>query len=361
MTKAVCKLGLIFILATIMTLGTGCSKSKEATKKIDIKVITPENVHGVMAPDDNNIWITGNYGTIFHSSDGGETWVEQDSKIEKSILCDGIFLDNKTGWVVGTYGTIIHTSDGGETWTKQNPGTDRHLFGIFFLNKDLGWAVGEWGTIIHTKDGGITWNSQVEEADKALNNIAFHDENIGWAVGEQGTIMHTADGGNSWAIQQPAAFYRETLEDYYDDQPPGLFCVKIIDKNTVFAVGMNAAIMHTSDMGKTWNQLPVDSKLALYTIFFKDNLAWAVGDMGLYLTSEDSGKTWSVHDEVIKSKFWFRDVFFSSPTKGWVVGQAGTVVRTNDSGKTWEFRSGLSYDMDFFEMPKALEFGGGTE
>ena len=175
MTKAVCKLGLIFILSSIMTLGTGCSKSKETTKKFDIKVITPENVHGVMAPDNDNIWITGNYGIIYHSSDGGETWIEQDSKIVKGILCDGIFLDNNTGWAVGTYGTVIHTSDSGETWTKLNTGTDRHLFGIFFLNKDLGWAVGEWGTIIHTKDGGRTWNSQVEEADKALNNIAFHD------------------------------------------------------------------------------------------------------------------------------------------------------------------------------------------
>ena len=79
------------------------------------------------------------------------------------------------------------------------------------------------------------------------------------------------------------------------------------------------------------------------------------------MRSEDNGKTWVIEEESIKSKFWFRDVYFSSPTKGWVVGQAGTVIRTNDAGKTWEFRSGLSYDMEFFEMPKALEFGGGTE
>ena len=107
-------------------------------------MITPENVHGVMAPDDNNIWISGNYGIIYHSADGGENWEEQDSKIEKGILCDGIFIDNKTGWIVGTYGTVIHTEDGGKTWTRQNTATEKHLFGIFFLNKDLGWAVGEW-------------------------------------------------------------------------------------------------------------------------------------------------------------------------------------------------------------------------
>jgi len=352
---------LILTLLTLTSMGLSCSKSKETTKKIDIKMITSENVHGVMAPDDNNIWISGNYGVVYHSSDGGENWEQQETKIERGILCDGVFLDNKTGWIVGTYGTIIHTTDAGKTWERQNTATDRHLFGIFFLNKDLGWAVGEWGTIIHTKDGGKTWKPQGEELDRALNNIAFADENIGWIVGEQGTIMHTNDGGKTWNIQLPAAFYRETLEDYYDNQPPALFCVAIKNKNDVFACGMESTIMHTSDMGKTWNQIPVKSELALYTIFFKDNVGWAVGDSGNYVRSEDNGRTWVVQEEVIKSKFWFRDVFFSSPDKGWVVGQAGTVVRTNDGGKTWEFRSGLSYDMDFFEMPKALEFGGGTE
>jgi photosystem II stability/assembly factor-like uncharacterized protein len=361
MTKAVCKLGFIFILSAIMTMSTGCSKSKESTKKIDIKMITAENVHGVMAPDDNNIWISGNYGIIYHSADGGENWEEQDSTVTKGILCDGIFIDNKTGWIVGTYGTVIHTEDAGKTWTRQNTATERHLFGIFFLNKDLGWAVGEWGTIIHTKDGGKTWTIQGEEMDKTLNNIAFYDENIGFAVGEQGTIQHTNDGGKTWNIQLPASFYRETLEDYYDDQPPALFCVVIKDKNNVFACGMESTIMHTSDLGKTWNQIPINNERALYTIFFKESLGWAVGDMGHYMRSEDNGKTWILEEESIKSKFWFRDVYFSSPTKGWIVGQAGTVIRTNDAGKTWEFRSGLSYDMEFFEMPKALEFGGGTE
>lgn len=361
MVKAVFKIGFILTLAALLSMSTGCSKSKEATKKINIKTITPENVHGVMAPDDNNIWISGNYGIIYHSSDGGENWVRQKSNVERGILVDGIFLDNKTGWLVGTYGNVLHTENGGKTWIKQNTGTGKHLFGIFFLNKDLGWAVGEWGTIIHTKDGGKTWEIQGEKMDRTFNNVAFLDENTGWIVGEQGTIRHTKDGGITWETQLPAAFYRETLEEYYDDQPPALFCVVVKDKNNVFAVGMESTIMHTSDMGKTWTQIPVKSELALYTIFFKDNMGWAVGDSGLYIKSEDNGMTWKVQEEVIKSKFWFRDVFFSSPDKGWVVGQAGTVVMTNDGGKTWEFKSGLSYDMDFFEMPKALEFGGGTE
>ena len=77
--------------------------------------------------------------------------------------------------------------------------------------------------------------------------------------------------------------------------------------------------------------------------------------------SEDWGLTWKYDETIIKSKQPFRDINFSNDQNGWIAGGAGTVIRTNDGGKSWEFRSGLSYSMDFFQMPKALEFAGGTE
>jgi photosystem II stability/assembly factor-like uncharacterized protein len=50
----------------------------------------------------------------------------------------------------------------------------------------------------------------------------------------------------------------------------------------------------------------------------------------------------------IKTKLWFRDLFFTSLNKGWIVGGSGTVVGTEDGGKNWEFHSGLSYDSKAF-------------
>ena len=110
-------------MAIVLSVGTGC-KTGEKFQAPKIPTITPENVHGVMAVDDNNLWLVGNYGIIFHSSDGGKNWVSQDSGI-KTLLVDGVFIDNKTGWVIGIDGTIIHTTDGGNTWVKQNSGTTK--------------------------------------------------------------------------------------------------------------------------------------------------------------------------------------------------------------------------------------------
>jgi len=350
---------LIMVLITFLLIAfTGCERSGSKMKKINIKSITRENVHGVIALDDENIWITGNYGTIYHSSDGGVKWTQQESGIEKGILVDGVFLDNKVGWVVGLFGTVLHTNNGGASWIKQSTKTTRHLFGVYFSDQKQGWAVGEWGTILYTNDGGITWKTQGEEIDRTLNNITFADNKTGLIVGERGVILKTVDGGINWEKQLPKLFERETFEEELENPPPSLFGVVFKDKNRGWACGIDGIILYTADGGNSWDQVPTGTDLTLYTLFLKDDKGWAVGDRGAYLMSVDGGMIWQVQDEVIKSKQPFRDVFFSSSEKGWVVGAGGTIIHTADGGKTWEFHSGLSYAMEFFEMPEALEFKG---
>jgi len=345
----------------IILYSSGCSRSEQQIEVPEIKMITSENVHGVITTDDKNIWLTGNYGTIYHSADTGKTWTEQNSGEKETILCDGSFINNMTGWLVGISGTILHTENGGITWIKQNTGTDKHLFSISFIDKDYGWAAGEWTTVLHTINGGKTWQRQTKVRDSALNNIVFIDRINGWVVGERGLILHTENGGETWTKQVPEVFERETIEDLLENPPPSLFGVFFTDKNNGWACGIEGTIITTKDGGISWDQISPVTDYTLYTIFIKDKKGWAVGDKGAYLTSEDGGKTWVYDESIIKSKQPFRDINFSSAKNGWIGGGAGTVIHTIDGGRTWEFRSGLSYAMDFFQMPKALEFGGGTE
>ena len=351
----------ITTLTCILLCCFACSRSEQQIKAPDIKIITPENIHGVIATDDAHIWLTGNYGTIFHSADRGKTWAEQNSGEEETILCDGSFINNETGWLVGLNGTILYTEDSGKTWVKQNTGTDKHLFSINFIDKDHGWAAGEWTTVLHTDNGGKTWQRQTKVRDSALNNIVFTNRKNGWVVGERGLILHTDDGGETWTKQTPEVFERETIEDLLENPPPSLFGVFFTDKNNGFACGIEGTIIATKDGGISWNQIPPVTDYTLYTIFIKDKKGWAVGDKGAYLMTEDGGTTWAYDETIIKSKQPFRDIYFTSLKNGWIAGGAGTVIHTIDGGKTWAFRSGLSYAMNFFQMPKGLEFGGGTE
>ena len=361
MIKSLIKVAVFIVFMSIISAGAGCSRKEQKMKVPDIKMITRENLHCVIAPDDNNIWVTGAFGTIYHSSDGGRNWAPQNSGESQTTLCSGVFLDSRTGWVVGINGTILHTTDGGARWTRQNTGTKRHLFGIFFADKNNGWAVGEWGTIIHTIDGGTTWSRQSKEIDKSFNNIFFVDAQNGWLVGERGLLLHTTDGGATWTPQVPKAFERASLEEQLENPPPSLFGICFTEKNIGWACGISGTIIKTTDGGATWDVLPVPTKHTLYTILIKYGRGWAVGDKGTYLMSGDGGYTWTQPEEAIKAKQPFRYVCFSSPQNGWVVGAGGLAVHTTDGGNTWEFRSGLSYAMKFFEMPKGLEFGGGIE
>ncbi|MGH7726303.1 MAG: WD40/YVTN/BNR-like repeat-containing protein [Candidatus Eiseniibacteriota bacterium] len=66
-----------------------------------------------------------------------------------------MFADADTGTVVGFAGTILRTTDGGQTWVPQESGTVHDLFDVFFTDTSTGTVVGESGTVLRTVTGGV--------------------------------------------------------------------------------------------------------------------------------------------------------------------------------------------------------------
>ena len=63
-------------------------------------------------------------------------------------LYDIAFVDSQTGWAVGDFGTILHTADGGQTWTRENAGNLPSLYAIDAIDKGHRWGVGEGGIVV---------------------------------------------------------------------------------------------------------------------------------------------------------------------------------------------------------------------
>ena len=102
--------------------------------------------------------------------------------------------------------------------------------------------------------------------------------------------------------------------------------------------------------------------------------AWAVGDRGLILVTNDAGKTWTVQHQ--RSKATHYAVCFSNHKQGWVFGgtiepyshrSIGVVLTTNDGGRNWNaVRSLAFYGNVFFndrghfvdsrELPEVLDY-----
>ncbi|MCW9094671.1 MAG: T9SS type A sorting domain-containing protein, partial [Ignavibacteriaceae bacterium] len=81
-------------------------------------------------------WITGNFGLILRTRDGGLTWQEQFSQVEANSLYSVCFVDTLNGWIVGEGGTIIHTTDGGGVVNVKNEDDEFSIPKEYFLSQN---------------------------------------------------------------------------------------------------------------------------------------------------------------------------------------------------------------------------------
>ena len=340
----------VVILACGITFPACMKMDRSKFKPPKITMVVPNNLHSVAAVDANNIWIFGNYGTIIHTCDGGKTWEKQESGYE-GVLPKAQFLDVNRGWVCGTEGTILYTTDGGKHWARGKTGTNKYIVNISIVDEKYGFAAGESMTMLKSVDGGKNWESMIKEENKQdihLSGVYFVDPLCGWVVGEFSTILHTTDGGKTWKKQECQDLVAKVDETQWEEQMPGLLNVYFVDRDRGWIQGMDGVTIMTENGGETWKKLSLATDHSLYNMQIIGKKGWMVGDKGAYLTTEDGGKTWKYQDEVIKTRFWLRDLSFSDPNTGWVVGYRGTIAKTQDMGKTFTMVSGLSYDMPEF-------------
>jgi photosystem II stability/assembly factor-like uncharacterized protein len=167
----------------------------------------------------------GDFGAIVHTEDGGATWQEvllpEDFKLPDSALDSGVlpndallyglsFVDENTGWISGEFGTILRTDDGGRTWKQQQSGVETTLFGIDFSGPSTGVAVGIDSVILRTDDGGATWTPTSSPfQERSYYEVGLSGQ-YAWIVGGQGTLLVSSDGGKEWSqFQTPISFASE--------------------------------------------------------------------------------------------------------------------------------------------------------
>ena len=222
-------------------------------------------------------------GGIYRTTDGGQSWVMQESPLGDGLYSDLVFTDENTGTIVGDEGTILRTTDGGETWIAQDGGTDATLRGVSFADASNGVVVGDEGAILRTTDGGASWAAQESGSDSALFGVWLSDTETATAVGAEGTILRTTDGGASWEPQDSGT-------------QASLRAVSFASTDTGVAVGGDGLILRTTDGGGTWAELDGFGTEPLNDVWFADaNVGTIVGNAGTILRTTDAGATW-VHE-----------------------------------------------------------------
>jgi photosystem II stability/assembly factor-like uncharacterized protein len=245
--------------------------------------------------DDSRGWVSGAYGAIWNTMDGGASWRPQNSGTSNALasiqfrtapsqLPDVPDVPALIGWAAGEGGTILKSTNGGATWIAQNSGvTDSFASIRFAANRNTGWVAGycgqNCGHILNTTDGGANWKIQFT-AVAPLSDVFFLDENIGWAVGGSGggIILNTTDGGENWAYQLYGGV--NTLTS-----------VHFSGRYTGWAVGQLGTMLETTDGGAHW---------VLQTKIFGEDYA------SVYFTSPSSGWVTGSRGTILHTNFCFQ-------------------------------------------------------
>lgn len=244
------------------------------------------------------------------------------------------FVGAERGWITGYYGTVLRTDDGGEAWQLSTIGSTDLLRRVDFVDENKGWAISHRGSIFHSADGGQTWDTQHQIADTYLRDISFIDQNVGWAVGHNATILHTIDGGKNWVDQE--------LANYVGRDLPRLSGVAAFDAMHAIAVGEFGVVAITANGGATWTVVPVPVKTTYTAVTAARNFAMAVGldgvaiiiprkrvKAGLTARSQSSKMT----ALSIPTKSHLFDVALRPDGQGFLVGQS-TILKYD--GRTLE-------------------------
>jgi photosystem II stability/assembly factor-like uncharacterized protein len=243
-------------------------------------------------PNEKDGWVSGRWGCILHTSDGGKTWERQNTGTNLT-LSSVFFIDPKKGWAVGEEGAIIHTQDGGKTWEKQKSPQPYFHMRVLFLTPTVGFIVSEWTHIFSTTDGGKKWEVRFKDQDFILKSISFADQTHGWTVGEYGFIYNTRDSGKTWQKQAGTFGLSETTGDVEGGNY--LFDIAALDPQRAWAVGIDGYVTKTVDGGKSWQEVKTKApKTQLFAIAVQDGRTMVIAGTGVVLVSSDGGSTWKV-------------------------------------------------------------------
>ena len=277
-------------------------------------------------PDEETVVASDGAGSMFHSADAGQTWIEAFASrgSQQSFLSSAtpVFADTQTGYFGYGPGFVIKTTDGGASWTQISSGSGESLNDVDRFPSGELIAVGENGTVL-TNSGTTPWivNEALTTDHLAAVHVIGPQEVV--VVDETGRVFRSADTGLTWT----AATTTPGLE------AEDLYFTTLLDGWVTGFGSSGVSLYHTVDGGDSW--IPASGPLgAYYAVDFEGVNGWAANVSGRYYRTTDGGDTW-IQGDLPTSPLQIQDMDFYDENLGYVVGWYGYAARSEDGGVTW--------------------------
>jgi photosystem II stability/assembly factor-like uncharacterized protein len=291
----------------------------------------------------------GAYDQILYSSNGGLNWAVS-SYPPQQVLSHLEMVNSNTGYLSGRYGTLAKTTDGGVTWDTTlsgNPALSAYfLNGMDFLDVNTGWIVGGLAgiggntKIWKTTNAGVNWTEQTSAYPGPVGvKIQMANATTGYMTCG-GATQKTTNGGDNW-IQLPGPGYSGL------SYTP----LKVIDANTVYFGASNTQVYTTTNGGASFDSLsfPVKSGQIFCMDFLNANTGVVGSIIGIIGKTTNHGASWEIMNcggyTVMSVKMVHQDTIFAvaGNTTG---GQVFKYVKSLTGGFFWENQVPSEYKLE---------------
>lgn len=177
------------------------------------------------------------------------------------------------------------------------------------------------GSVLTSQDGGRIWTRQT----LGLASL------IGLAVCPNGSFVGIDFNHKVWVGDPSGSHWKSAVLE----KPRIPLTVSCDALGRWHVAGSGAKISRSSDQGASWHVVDLNEDAQITGLQMLDaRHGIAVGEFGLFASTEDGGDTWTV-GERLPGDFYPYAVLFTNRKEGYASGLAGTVLRTQDGGRSW--------------------------
>jgi membrane protein len=271
-------------------------------------MLRPPHLYSIIKDSNQNLWITGEKGTIFKVNENGEKVLRLSSlKIDyenmKCVNVDtGNFLNvcdppnlfredfikvrskNKTIYVLSQKGVLLHSDNLGENWYITE-----------FLNTTFrDFAIVDSSTVLLIKESGDVLKFsrpnnlqkvilKLEDLNINANRVRFYDSKLGFILDTIGNIWTSKDGGQNFTPYNLGKF---RLED-----------IVVVSPMEYYIVGERGSIFRTTNFGQSWKDLSHKNITFTKVWYLQEgdtSYLIVLNNFDQILYSTNKGETWEV-------------------------------------------------------------------
>ncbi len=148
-------------------------------------------------------FIVGAYGLILGTSDGGKNWRSWQHRLEngRGRHLYSIDVQGNDIYIAGEQGTLFHSSDAGQSFREVKTPYAGTYFGVRHMAGGGVLVFGLRGTIYLSMDGQGGWQKVSANDDSALNAAALLNDGSVVLVDQSGRMLRSKDAGHSFPAE----------------------------------------------------------------------------------------------------------------------------------------------------------------